>query len=126
MSSIDRASSDFIPQDCKLRPYGNKIIVKPLEFEPSKIINCIREGRPVRGEVLAVGKGAYRKRYNKDRSKVFETNDYIPMSVKVGDVVEWGGLNIFDGAGYSFDSFVWGTDEVLIITEQDVCGIVEA
>jgi co-chaperonin GroES (HSP10) len=50
-----------------LRPLRDKIIVKPLDWEPSKIISVVRKGRPLRGTVIAAGPGTYhQKSYKKD------------------------------------------------------------
>jgi co-chaperonin GroES (HSP10) len=124
-TTIEHRTTDFIPAAAKIRPLGDRIFLKPLDWDASKIVIAIREGRPVRGEVKAVGPGAYRKRYNKDRSKMYETNAYVPTTVKVGDLVELGGLNIFDGLGYSFQEVMWGDERMLVVTERDICGVVE-
>lgn len=124
--SIERQTSTFIAKDEKIRPLGDRIFIKPLEWDATKIIIAIRLGRPVRGIALACGPGAYQKRYNKDRSKMHETNVFVPMSVRPGDIVELGGLNIFDGKGYSFEEIAWGNERCLIVTERDVCFIREA
>lgn len=42
------------------------------------------------------------------------------MQVKPGDVVELGGLNVFDGLGYNFPQVVIGTELFIIAQEQDV------
>lgn len=123
--TIERTTSTYIDKKEKITPRGDRIILKPLKWEPSKIIECVRFGRPVRGEILAIGPGAYRKKYNKDRSKVWETEVFVPTSLKVGDIVELGGLNIFDGQGYSFQDVMWGDEKCLIIQEQDVAFVVE-
>lgn len=136
--SIERKTTTFVAQDEKIKPLGDRIFVKPLEWDASKIVIAIREGRPVRGRVLAVGPGAYELKYKyayrydkdgketKERIGVYESDVFVPMSVRVGDIVEFGGLNIFDGNGYSFDSIAWGNDEVLIVTERDIAGVSEA
>lgn len=123
--TLERTANAFISSQEKLRPTGDKIIVKPLDWNPSAIVIAIREGRPVRGTVLAVGKGTYQKRYTKDRSKFSETENFVPTTVKVGDIVEWGGLNIFDGKGYSFQEITWGNETCLILSEKDICFIRE-
>lgn len=125
-AAIERTTSTLIAQTDKVRPLADRIFLKPLEWDASAIIIAIREGRPVRGIALACGPGAYRKRYNKDRSKVYETNAWVPMSVKPGDIVEFGGLNIFDGKGYIFEELIWGLDRCLVVTEKDICFIREA
>lgn len=122
---FERQTTTLIAQEEKIRPLGDRIIVKPLDWEASKIVIAIREGRPVRGRVLAVGPGAHRKKYSKDRSS-YQLGEFIPMTVKVGDIVNWGGLNVFDGRGYSFDEIIWGTERCLVITEKDVAFIEQA
>lgn len=128
-TSITRESKDFIPAEARLRPLGDRIIVKPLDDNLSESIVAIRYGRPLRGKALAVGPGAYRIRYKQSEDKRFklriETNDFIPTTVKVGDVVYFGGLNIFDGNSYIFEEITWGYDKCLVITERDVCFIEE-
>ncbi len=42
----------------------------------------------------------------------------------MGDVVELGGLNIFDGKGYEFPPVMVGLESMLIATERDVVGVV--
>lgn len=124
-TEIERKSSTYIAPEEKIIPTKDRIILKPLKWEPSKIIEAIRFGRPVRGEILAIGPGAYRKRYNKDRTKMWETDVFIPTQLKVGDIVDLGGLNIFDGKGYSFQDVIWGNEQCLIIQEADVAFVVE-
>lgn len=108
-----------------LRMMGDRILVKPLAWEPSKILEVVRHGRPLRGEVIAVGPGmnplkykanAMGKRGLMDYSKHFRRTE-----VKPGDVVELGGLNQFDGAGYSFAEVVVNGVTHIICSERDVC-----
>lgn len=123
--TIERETNCFVAADEKIRPLKDRIVVKPLDWNASKIVLAIREGRPIRGEVMAVGPGAYQKATNKEKTKIWETDTFVPMTVKVGDIVQWGGLNIFDGKGYSFEELTWGNEKCLWITEKDVCGIEE-
>ena len=60
-------------------------------------------------------------------TKSWSSHTFIPTEVKVGDVVELGGIELGTGAlrGYAFQSFLWGTKEHLICSERDVTGIVE-
>lgn len=109
-----------------LRMMGDRILLKPLEWDASKTIIAIRHGRPVRGEVIAVGPGAYPKRYRsgkrdgKDFRKSYETKTFRPTEVKPGDIVELGGLSTFDGAGYIFQEVLIGNEVHLICQEADV------
>lgn len=115
--------ADLIPAEAKIRPLRDHIIVKPLDWEPSKIIALAGSQRKtLRGIVVAVGPGTRPWRYNKDRSKRWESKAFRPCDTKVGDVIELGGLEI---NGYSFTEFLWGTERHLICREEDVCGVVE-
>ena len=119
---LERKALDLVPAEATLRPLRDQIIVEPLEWNPSAIIAVAGDTRkPLRGTVLAVGPGKYPKRYNADRSKTWDSKVFRPTEVKVGDVVELGGLEL---GGYSFPEIMWGLKRCLIATEQDVCGIV--
>lgn len=113
-----------------LRPLRDKIVVKPLDWEPSKIISVVRKGRPLRGTIVAVGPGTYLKKYRKDANgqrKSFTLSPFFQRTeVKPGDVVELGGLNQFDGLGYQFAEVVLNGELHLICSEKDVCVVVEA
>lgn len=109
-----------------LRMMGDRILLKPLEWDASKTIIAIRHGRAVRGEVIAVGPGTYPKRYRsgkrdgKDFRKSYETKAFRPTEVKPGDIVELGGLNIFDGKGYIYQEVTIANELYLICQEADV------
>lgn len=107
-----------------LRMLGDRILLKPLEWKPSELIEVVRHGRPVRGKVVAIGPGCNPKRYAADRSSFKYMKRHQPTEVKVGDIVELGGLGTFDGAGYSFQEVTVGTELHLICTEKDVAGVV--
>lgn len=112
----------------QLRMRGDRLLVRPLKWEPSKIIEVVRHGRPLRGEVIAVGPGIYpvSKRVNLSdgRRRVEFSRHFRPTEVRVGDVVELGGLNIFDGNGYQFTEVLVGAETMLICTERDVAGVI--
>jgi co-chaperonin GroES (HSP10) len=108
-----------------LRMMGDRILVKPLDWDASKTIVAIRHGRPVRGEVVAVGPGhnpikykpnALGKKAQMDYSKRFQRTE-----VKVGDIVELGGLNQYDGQGYQFPEVIVNGVKHIVCTERDVC-----
>lgn len=112
----------------QLRMRGDRILLRPLKWEPSKILEVVRHGRALRGEVVAIGPGIYpvSKRINQGQYKRIEfSRHFRPTEVKVGDVVELGGLNQFDGAGYQFTEVVVGNEALLICTERDVAGVVQ-
>lgn len=96
------------------------IIVEPLEWEPSKIVAVAYAGKPLRGRVLAVGPGRHPIKYDGPkgkRTKSWESKAFLPCDVKVGDIVELGGLEI---GGYLFQTVRWGRKEVVICREPDV------
>ncbi len=112
-----------------LRMMGDKILVRPLKWEPSKLLEVVRHGRPVRGEIVAVGPGCNAKKYTRDhagqKTGFKYSKHFRPTEVKVGDIVELGGIDIFDGTGYAFTEVVVGNETMLICQEADVCGVVE-
>jgi hypothetical protein len=110
---------DYLPAGTRLRPLRDQIYVKPLNWEPSKLIQIAGDKRkPLRGVVVFAGPGCYPKIYNKDRSKVWESKAFRPCEVKPGDVVELGGLEI---DGYLFPTVVIGTETLVQCREVDVC-----
>lgn len=120
---ISRKVADIIPATERIRPLRDQIVLKPLEWEPSKVIKVVYGGKTLRGEVLAVGPGVYPKQYNRDRSKSWESKQFRKCDVKVGDIVELGGLEIH---GYDFPTVQWGNDTVVIVREADVTGVCSA
>lgn len=108
----------------------DRVLLRPLEWEPSRILTIIRQGRPLRGQVAAVGPGRLYRRYrakahSTEQREYVETGAFIPTEVRRGDVVELGGLNIFDGLGYNFPQVMIGTERFLICQEQDVAFVHE-
>jgi hypothetical protein len=110
----------------QIKLLGDRILIRPLAWEPSKIIEVVRHGRPLRGEVMAVGPGHNPLKYRKVNGKKLMdySKRFRPTEVRVGDVVELGGLNIFDGKGYEFPQVMVGLESMLIATERDVVGVV--
>lgn len=114
-----------IPADAKIRPLRDQIIIEPLDWEPSKIIAVAYRGKPLRGRVLAVGPGRYPLKYNGPkgkRTKSWDSKHFQPTEVKVGDIVELGGLEI---GGYLHHTFRWGERECVMVREPDVAIVVE-
>lgn len=117
---LDRTATDQV--NGTLRPLRDHIVVKPLNWQPSKIIQIAGDTRkPLRGVVVAVGPGVYPWIYNKDRSKRWPSKQFRKTEVKVGDTVELGGL---ENGGYSFPQVIIGTELHVVAREADVCGIV--
>jgi chaperonin GroES len=60
----------------------------------------------MQGEVMAVGKG-----------KILDNGDVRPMDLKVGDTVLFG--------KYSGTEVKMGDDEILVMREEDIMGVIE-
>ena len=94
----------------KLRPLGDRVIVKPLEETEATVAGIILpdtvdKERPEKGEVIAVGPGKY------------EDGKLVPVSVKVGEKVVF--------KKYSPDEVKVGKDEYLVIAESDIMAVIE-
>ena len=126
--TLDRKTLDLLPPKAKIRPLGDRIIVKPLDWEPSKIIQLSgNQRKPLRGVITATGPGRYYRRYlyntQGERDGVIHSDKRLPIEVKVGDIVELGGLTDEQGNydGYNFPQISIGNELHLICQEQDVC-----
>jgi len=81
----------------KLRPLGDKVLVKPREEEEKTaggiVLPDSAKERPQEGEVIAVGKG-----------RVLDNGERAEIDVKVGDIViysKYGGTEVtIDGEDY--------------------------
>jgi len=107
----------------KLRPLRDQIILKPLPWRPSAIIEVAgNQRRTLRGEVVAIGPGRrvlqYWKNGRGERVMMGESGQVIPTEVRPGDVVEIGGLEI---DGYKFPTEIIEGVEHVICSERDVC-----
>jgi chaperonin GroES len=94
----------------KIRPLHDRVIVRRLEEERKSaggiVIPDTAKEKPVQGEVLAVGNG-----------KLLENGDIRPLDVKVGDKILFG--------KYSGTDVKLGSDELLVMREEDIMGVVE-
>lgn len=113
-------SIEYLPEGTKLKPMRDRILLKPLPWDASKTLIAIRHGRPVRGVVVAVGPGEHVKKYRENRSKYVLSNHFTPTDLQPGEIVELGGLNVFDGQGYAFPQFMIGTELHIMCQEKDV------
>jgi hypothetical protein len=113
----------------QVKMLGDRILLKPLKWEPSKILEVVRHGRTLRGEVMAVGPGHNPLKYKPGpkgkRQFMNYSRHFRPTEVKVGDIVELGGLNQFDGKGYEFTEVIVGVENMIICTERDVAIVIE-
>ena len=94
-----------------LRPLHDRVIVKRLDQETKTasglIIPDAAAEKPDQGEILAVGNG-----------KVQENGQVRPLEVKVGDRVLFGK---YSGQAVKVDG-----QEVLVMREEDIMGVLEA
>ena len=93
-----------------LKPLGDRIVVKALEAETTSrggiLLPDTAKERPQTGEVIAVGPG-----------KTLDNGTIAALEIKVGDKVvysKYGGTEIKVGG-----------EEVMILRQDDVLGIVE-
>ena len=122
---VSNKTLTIIPKDSKVRPLEDRVVIEPLDWKPSKVIEVVYTGETLRGRVKAVGPGRYVKKYDGPkgkRTKSWRGNTFVPTTTQIGDVVELGGLEI---RGYLHISFLWGDKEHIICQEGDIAGIVE-
>lgn len=93
----------------KLKPLGDRVLVKALEAKEAKkggiIIPDTAKEKPQEGEVIAVGPG-----------KIDDNGKKIPMDVKAGDKILFGK---YSGTEVKIDDV-----EYLIMHQDDILGIV--
>lgn len=135
-------SCTIVPEDCQIRPLRDQIVLEPLDWQPSSILHIAgTHTKPLRGLVRAVGPGCYPIRYlDKDgdllpdwkrsaRRSMRFSRHFKPTTVKVGDIVELGGLELGSGTrsdphGYLHKTIIWGTKQMVVCREEDVAFIV--
>ncbi|MBS0003442.1 MAG: co-chaperone GroES [Thioalkalivibrio sp.] len=93
-----------------LRPLHDRVIVKRTEEERTTpggiVIPDSAAEKPIRGEVVAVGKG-----------KILENGDVRALDVKEGDKVLFG--------KYSGTEVKVGGEDVLVMREDDIMAVIE-
>jgi len=93
-----------------IRPLHDRVIVKRMEEERKTasgiVIPDTAAEKPDQGEVIAIGKG-----------KVLENGKVQPLDIKVGDRILFG--------KYSGQSVKVQGDELLVMREEDIMGVVE-
>ena len=94
----------------KIRPLHDRVIVRRMEEERTSaggiVIPDSATEKPAQGEVMAAGKG-----------KVNENGDVSPLDVKVGDKVLFG--------KYAGTEVKVEGEELLVMREEDILGVVE-
>jgi len=95
----------------KFRPLADRVLVKRTDEEQTSEGGIVLPGsaaeKPSQGEVVAVGPG-----------KTSDNGDVQPISVNIGDLVVFGqyaGSNTVKIDG----------DELVILNEQDILGVIE-
>ena len=93
-----------------IRPLHDRVIIKRMEEERTSpggiVIPDSATEKPIRGKVVAVGKG-----------KILESGDVRPLDVKVGDKVLFGK---YSGTEVKVDGA-----ELLVMREEDIMAVVE-
>lgn len=94
-----------------IRPLQDRVIVKRMEEETTSsggiVLPDSATEKPIRGEVLAVGPG-----------KTLDSGEKRPLEVKVGDTVLFGK---YSGTEVKLDD-----EELLVMREEDIMGVIEA
>ena len=94
-----------------IRPLHDRVILKRMEEETTSaggiVIPDSAAEKPVRGEIVAAGTG-----------KRLESGDVVPLDVKVGDTVLFG--------KYSGTEVKVNGDDLLVMREEDIMGVLEA
>jgi chaperonin GroES len=94
----------------KIRPLHDRVIIKRLEEERTTaagiVIPDTAAEKPMRGEVLAVGRG-----------KLLENGQTRALDVKVGDRVLFGK---YSGTEVKMDG-----QEILVMREEDIMAVLE-
>ncbi|MFO0961538.1 MAG: co-chaperone GroES [Phycisphaerales bacterium] len=95
----------------KVRPLGDKILVKRDEAatktDAGIFLPETAKDKPKQGKVIALGSGILNK----------ETGEFLPFSVKKGDTVIFSS---YSGTEVKIDG-----DAFLIMTEEDILGVIE-
>jgi len=93
-----------------IRPLHDRVIVKRLEEDKKTpggiVIPDTATEKPIQGEVMAVGNG-----------KLLDNGEVRKLEVKKGDKVLFG--------KYSGTEVKVGTDEYLVLREDDIMGVIE-
>jgi len=117
----------FVKADEQIRPLRDQIVIEPLPLDLNTSLDVVYSGRPVRGRVLAVGSGHYPRKYFDSQGNFTERRGdrktsklschFQRTEVKVGDIVDIGGLEL---NGLLFPKIRWGDLDVVICREADI------
>jgi chaperonin GroES len=94
----------------KIRPLHDRVVVRRMEEDRTSpggiVIPDTATEKPIRGEVLAIGRG-----------KLLDNGELRPLDVKVGDRVLFG--------KYSGTEVKIAGEEFLVMREEDIMGVIE-
>jgi chaperonin GroES len=94
----------------KLRPLHDRVVIRRIEEQEQMIgglyIPDTAKEKPQQGEVIAVGDG-----------RILENGERVPLDLKVGDRVLFG--------KYSGNEIKLEDEELLIMRESDILGVIE-
>jgi chaperonin GroES len=94
----------------KIRPLHDRVIVKRLDENKTSpggiVIPDSAAEKPIQGEIIAVGNG-----------KILENGEVRALAVKKGDKILFG--------KYSGTEVKIGGDELLVLREDDIMGVIE-
>ncbi len=94
----------------KIRPLHDRVVVRRMEEERTTaggiVIPDGATEKPMRGVVVAIGTG-----------KILDNGDVRALAIKVGDTVLFG--------KYSGTEVKIGTEELVVMREDDIMGIIE-
>jgi len=93
-----------------IRPLHDRVVVRRMEEERTSpggiVLPDTATEKPIQGEIIAVGNG-----------KITDSGQVLPLDVKVGDKVLFG--------KYSGTEVKLGGEEVLVMREEDIMGVIE-
>jgi chaperonin GroES len=93
-----------------IRPLHDRVVVRRMEEERTSaggiVLPDSATEKPSEGEVIAVGNG-----------KIMDNGDVRPLDVKVGDKILFG--------KYAGSEVKVGGDEVIVMKEDDIMGVIE-
>jgi len=93
-----------------IRPLHDRVVIKRMEEERTTsggiVIPDSATEKPIRGEVMAVGKG-----------KILENGEVRPLDVKKGDKVLFG--------KYAGTEIKVEGEDLLVMREEDIMGVIE-
>lgn len=94
----------------KIRPLHDRVVIRRTEEEHTTpggiVLPDSATEKPIQGEVVAVGNG-----------KITDSGEVRPLDVKVGDKVLFG--------KYSGTEVKIGGEELLVMREEDIMGVIE-